>query len=138
MPDVTGKYILASRTCTRRSLLGPAAGPWERCSIVIRAPLLRGSGRLGRLDQPLPFPAGAGMAVAHGDQRWVLGLASLDGEAAARPEEAAGGQVDEVRRHPLDGVQLLLAHLVQPGHGLEQAQRIRVSGLMVEVEGAGR
>ena len=47
--------------------------------------------------------------------------------SAARVERAAGRHIDQVGRHAADGHQPLLARLVQPGHRVDQAQRVRVA-----------
>src|SRR3990170_1600407 len=128
MPEVTGKYIRMSPTRTIVSPAGPALGVFA-ASTTMLSPLRR-RGRLRSLGHALPLPAGAVVVWAHRQQRRHLLRAALHREAAARPERAAGRHSHQVRRHPLDRVKFLLARLVQPRHGLQEAERVGVTRLV--------
>ena len=69
-----------------------------------------------------------------GDSCWQRATAIL----AAGPEVAALGHVDEVWREAFDGLQPVLAHLVQAGHRLQQAEGVGVAGVAVQLAGGGR
>src|SRR3990170_258941 len=136
IPEVTGKYIRMSSTRTMVSPAGPALGGFAASTTMLSP--LRGRRRLRGLGYALPLPAGAVVGRANRQQRGHLLRAAIHGEAAARPEGAARRDPHEVRRHPLDRVQLLLARLVQTRHRLEESQRVGVTRLVVKLERRGR
>ena len=57
------------------------------------------------------------------------------GEAAARVERAARRASDERRRRALDRHQRLVADVVEPGQAGQQAERVRVAGLVEDLVG---
>src|SRR3990170_8617781 len=137
IPEVTGKYIRTSATRTIVSPAGSADGVLGACSTTMLSPLRRGR-RLRGLGHALPLPASAMVVRAHRQQRGHLLRAALHGEAAARPEGAAGRKVHQIRGNPFNRVQLLLARLVQTRNGLQEAQRVGVARLVVKLQRRGR
>src|SRR3990172_8687147 len=128
-PAVTGKYIFRWRTS--RSVSPETAWP-----TVLGAPLV--SVAIARWP---PFrhvhPAGGVVVLRHQLQRRELFFATVDAEGAARVERAAGRQVDEVGRRALDRHQLLARRLVQLRHRVQQAERVGVARVAVDLLGGG-
>src|SRR5262245_15697820 len=72
-------------------------------------------------------------AAAHRAKRRRLGDAALDAEGAARREGAAGREPREIRWLALDRVQARAARLVQTRHRAQQAERVGMARIGVDL-----
>src|SRR6185369_17648529 len=125
IPPPTLKCLTRSRTSSSAS---PPPAPGAAVTV---APSARG---LILSLQARRLPARADVAgVAHRLQRRRLVRAPVDAEGAARGERAARGQPREVGRLPVDGRQPGLPRLVQARHRAQQAERVGMAGVAVQL-----
>src|SRR5205085_5359572 len=78
-------------------------------------------------------PAGGVVVVAHQLQRRVLFAALVDAERTARVEGTAPRQARQVRRQALDRDELLAHGLVKARDGVQQAERVGVARVGVDL-----
>src|SRR5262249_32952059 len=122
-PCVMGKYILSPRTSS--------SGAWPFSAACTAA----GSSASLAIQLHLTHvhPAGHPVAVCHRLEARVLCLGVFDGVRAAGSKRAPRGQVDQVRRHPLDRDQALASRLVHARDGAQESQGVWVPWIGEEV-----
>src|SRR5690348_7852358 len=105
-----------------------------RFSTSSSASLMRGFHRL-RLAELGRYPAGRSMTRRQRLERRCV-AAALDAIGAARREGAAGRKTREVGGLPLDRIEARAARLVEPRHRAQQAERVRVARVCIELRRA--